>query len=140
VGEVDLMRDAFFGFEVLAGGIDGRSVTRPSHTTSATVSLVLENLAARAAEHVVRADFAEPDRKKRRLLSAIDAGDTSEEAVRAQLAALQLDLFGQTLAADHPHVLEAHNLFAAALTGSSAERAWQLTLYALLQDPRLLHY
>ncbi len=148
VGEVDLMNDSFFGFEVLAGGMDGISVTRPSTTTSATVTLVLENLAARAAEHAVSADFAEPDASKRRLLRLVEPLTQDDAAIRAQLARLMLVMFGEALEPNDGAVSDAAELFAAALAARTSTtidardvaRAWQLTLYALLQDPRFLHY
>ena len=52
IGRVDLMADSFLGYGVLAGGIDSIFVTRPSHTYSATSSLVLRNLARYGAGHV----------------------------------------------------------------------------------------
>jgi hypothetical protein len=147
VGEVDLMDDSFFGFEVLAGGIDGVSVTRPSTTTSATVTLVAENLAAHAAEHVVRADFAEPDAGKRRLLTLVSNTATEEATVRAQLVDLSLVLYGELLEPSDASISDALTLFTTTLGPSSVaatprqvERAWQLTLFAMLQDPRFLHY
>jgi len=147
VGEVDLMDDSFFGFEVLAGGIDGVSVTRPSSTTSATVTLVAENLAARAAEHVVRADLAEPDPARRRLLTRVSPTTTDEASVGAQLVDLSLALYGESVEVSEASIRDALALFTAALGTSTAaatprqvERAWQLTLYAMLQDPRFLHH
>ena len=44
IGEIDLMRDGFFGFSVLAGGIDAQYVTVPSHTFNVTSMLVFEQL------------------------------------------------------------------------------------------------
>jgi hypothetical protein len=148
VGEVDLMEDSFFGFEVLAGGIDGVSVTRPSNTTSATVTLVAENLAARAAKHVVSADFAEPDASKRRLLRLVEPLTQDDAAVRAQLVDWMLVMFGEELEPSDASVSDAVELFTAALAARASTtidardvaRAWQLTLYAMLQDPRFLHY
>jgi len=146
VGEIDLMEDSFFGFEVLGGGMDGVSVTRPSTTTSATVTLVSENLASRAAEHVVKADFDEPDKTRRRLLSRVDTTTADEASVRAQLVDLSIVLYGEFLDPDDAAITDASTLFFAALgttaapTPHQAERAWQVTLFAMLQDPRFLHY
>jgi hypothetical protein len=146
VGEIDLMADSFFGFEVLAGGMDGVSVTRPSTTTSATVTLVADNLASLAAEHVVEADFRESDKARRRLLTLVDPSTTDEASVKAQLADLSLMLYGEKLSADDASIAAASALFFDVLGPSAApvpkqiERAWQITIYALLQDPRFLHY
>jgi hypothetical protein len=146
VGEIDLMEDSFFGFEVLAGGMDGVSVTQPSTTTSATTTLVAESLASLAAEHVVEADLRESDKSRRHLLSLVDASTTDEASVRAQLVDLSLLLYGQKIAAEDTAITEASALFFDVLGPSSApvprqiERAWEITLYAMLQDPRFLHY
>jgi len=140
VGEVDLLSDAFFGFKVLAGGMDSYSVTRPSHTTSATVTLVLDALAARVAPHVVTLDFAN-EANRRWLLRGIEPTDTREAAVRAQLADLQLRLFAHPASADDPAVDDAWTLYQSVLdAGGDARRAWQVTLYAMLQDVRLVYY
>lgn len=146
VGEVDLMEDSFFGFEVLGGGMDGVSVTRPSTTTSATVTLVSENLASRAAQYVVKADFDEPDKARRRLLTKVETSTTDEASIRAQLVDLSLVMYGEFLRPDDAAITDASTLFFAALgtaprpTPHQIERAWQVTLFALLQDPRFLHY
>jgi hypothetical protein len=146
VGEIDLMEDSFFGFEVLAGGMDGVSVTRPSSTTSATVTLVAESLASLAAEHVVGADFRENDKSRRRLLSLVDTNTTDEASIKAQLVDLSLVLYGEPITADDMSITDASALFFNVLGPSSApvpkqiERAWEITLYAMLQDPRFLHY
>jgi hypothetical protein len=141
VGEVDLMDDAFFGFEVLAGGTDGNSVTRPSYTASATVALVLEGLAARAAEHVVASDFAIAPREQRRLLTVVEPDTRDEASLRAQLVELQLRVFGERAQAGDPAIDDALQLYQEARSqpGSDGPRAWSLTLFALLQDVRMLH-
>jgi len=141
-----LMEDSFFGFEVLAGGMDGVSVTRSSTTTSATVTLVAESLASLAAEHVVEADFDQADKSQRHLLKLVEPNTTDEASVQAQLVDLSLVLYGEQLAMDDASVRDASALFfnvlgaSAAPTPKQIERAWQLTLYAMLQDPRFLHY
>ncbi|HMI90221.1 MAG TPA: DUF1588 domain-containing protein, partial [Polyangiales bacterium] len=141
VGEVDLMDDAFFGFKVLAGGTDGNSVTRPSYTASATVALALEGLAARAARYVVANDFAIQARDQRRLLTQVEPDTRDEASLRAQLAELELRLFGERAAPDDPAIDDALQLYqgARALPGSDGQRAWTLTLFALLQDVRMLY-
>lgn len=143
VGEVDLMDDAFFGFEVLAGGTDGNSVTRPSYTASATVALTLEGLAARAAAYVVNADFAiaSAQREQRRLLTLVEPDTDDEATLRAQLVQLQLRMFGERLQPSDPAIDSALQLYRSvrALPGGDGARAWQLTLFALLQDVRMLY-
>ena len=141
VGEVDLMDDAFFGFEVLAGGTDGNSVTRPSYTASATVALTLEGLAARAAAFVVKDDFARKQRDQRRLLTLVEPDTSDEASLRAQLVELQRRMFGERLEPDDAAIDSALQLYqgARALPGGTAARAWELTLFALLQDVRMLY-
>jgi Protein of unknown function (DUF1585)/Protein of unknown function (DUF1588) len=141
IGDIDLMTDAFFGFKVLAGGIDSQSVTRPSRTMSATVTLTVQELSGRAAKYVVEQDLAHKDKSKRRLLELFDAADTSEAAVRAQLAALSLRLYGEVVEPDSPDVDAAYAVFSGAKSaGADGARALTLTLYAMLQDPRMVYY
>lgn len=137
IGRVDLMTDAFFGFKVLLGGTDGQGVARPSHTMNATATLALRGLAAHAAPFVVEQDFAE-DRADRRLLKIVDADTTDDNAIRAQLVALEQRLYGAT--ADET-VDAAAALFTEALGASGdVKRAWSVTLFAMLQDVRIAHY
>jgi hypothetical protein len=133
IGHVDLMTDAFLGFEVLSGGIDGVNVTLPSYTMNASSSIVLD-------EQVVENDFQWMDSRK--LLTRIGLDDTSESAVREQLAALQGRLFGTLAAVDSADTTRAWQLFQAALgeAGGDAKRAWKTVLYAMLQDPKVVYY
>ena len=126
IGRIDLMTDSFFGFEVLAGGTDAQSVSRPAHTQTSTSALVMRALAAHAAPAA---------------LGTIDAGLTEEAAVRAQLVRLQLRWLGETHEPTDPAVDEAWTLWSGAYAESGdATRAWTVTLYALLQDVRIAYY
>ncbi|MBL4687630.1 MAG: hypothetical protein JKY37_23745, partial [Nannocystaceae bacterium] len=141
IGTVDLLRDSFLGYQVLAGGIDSLYVTRPSHTYSATSTLVLASLAREAAHAVVEADFALADPGDRRLLTRIDANDTDESAVRDQIVALYLAILGEIVEADSADVDETLVLFTAAQTASGDPvRAWKVTITALMQDVRVAFY
>lgn len=138
---VDLMADSFLGYNVLLGGIDSLFVTRPSHTYSATASLVLRNLAREAADAVVDADFAQSDPSARRLLRQVGPSDTDETAIREQLVALHLRIFSSLVAADDPEIDETYELFVAALQHSGdVPRAWKVTLTAMLQDIKVAYY
>ena len=141
VGRVDLMKDDTVGFRVLAGGIDSFYVATPSHTFNATYSLVLRGLAAAAAGHVVASDFALADPAERALLTLVEPDTTGEAAVRGQLAALFVRLYGDFSPPDSEAVGEAYALFAQTLdrTGD-ASHAWKTTLTALLQDLRIATY
>jgi hypothetical protein len=142
IGRVDLVSDPFFGYGVLFGGTDAFYVTKPSHSMNATASAVLRNVAAKAASFVATSDFKQTDPAKRKLLTLADAGDTSEPAVRAQLAALHARVFGALDAPDSEAVSATYALFADALRASNgdARRAWTVTLFAMLQDVRLVFY
>src|SRR5690606_550586 len=102
IGLVDLMTDAFLGFDVMYGGTDGVNVTLASHTQNASSAIVQDALAAQAAEYVVENDFQWPSSKK--LLTAADVSATDEPSVRSQLAGLMERLFAETHAPDSPEV------------------------------------
>jgi hypothetical protein len=139
IGGVDLMTDALFGFEVISGGIDSVNVALPSHTMTATATVVLRGLAERAAEHVVDSDAQYPDSAK--LFREITPSETDETAVRNQLVALHAAIFALDVASDSPEIDAAYQLFTQALAASNdAERAWKLTISALLQHPRMAFY
>jgi hypothetical protein len=140
VGQIDLMNESLFGFEVLAGGIDSVNVTLPSQTMNASASLVLRALAARAAPYVVEHDFATADRTARKLLTKVEPSDVEEGAIRAQLALLMLRLYGQFTDPSSPEVSDAYQLFHDVLATADARRSWTATLFAMLQDVRLAHF
>ena len=142
IGEVDLMTESFFGFGVLGGGTDSQSVTRPSYTMNASSLLVLRSLAAHAAPYVVQGDLAVADADTRWLLRRVEDSTRDEETIRAQLVDLHLRLYGETHPPDSPAIDDAWTLFSAALAEPDAtpESAWELTLYALLQDIRIAYY
>lgn len=138
---IDLLDDSFFGYGVLAGGIDSQFVTRPAHTYGATASLVLRNLAREASDAVVDADLANPDQGSRHLLTLVTDADTDEAAIREQLAALHLRIFAHFVMPDGPEVDESYALFQAALDHSGeVSRAWKVTLVAMLQDVEIAYY
>jgi hypothetical protein len=139
IGDVDLMTDAFFGFKVLAGGTDGQGVTRPSNTMNATATLALRGLAGHAAPFVVSDDFAKA-RTSRRLFTLVDEDTRDEAAIRAQLVELQRRLYGEEHTPDDDSTSDAYALFEDALAASNPAHAWELTLFAMLQDIRVAYY
>jgi hypothetical protein len=140
LGRVELMEDSFLGYQVLAGGLDSIYVTRSSHTYSATVSLTLRMLAQNAADDAVEADFA-VEAGARRLLGLVEPTTTDEAAVRAQLVALWLRLYGVRVDADAPEIADGWTLWSGALAhAGDARRAWKVTLTAMLQDLRIAYY
>lgn len=140
VGDLDLIRGARFGFAVLAGGIDGLYVEQPTDTVNATTALVLRGLAQQAAAHVVADDFAQDDPGSRHLLHAVSPTDTDEATIKPQLVDLHARLFGELVDADDASVVAAWSLFSATATESDPERAWIVTLTAMLQDHRMMFF
>lgn len=139
-GTADLLQSDFIGYRVLAGGIDSYYVTQPVHTMNATSSLVARNAAAAAADFVVEHDAAAPA-GQRTLFVAAAVSETSEAAVRAQLAHLHGRIYGELVTADSPEVGETYQLFTEALAETNAaRRAWKVTLIGMLSDFRSLFY
>lgn len=139
-GQANLLRSDFAGFRALAGGIDSYFVTRPTHTTNAVSSLVLRALAATAAGYVVDDDF-NAGSGPRHLLTDVSTTETSEPAIRAQLATLHARIYGALDPAAGPEVSETYELFARALARTGDVRhAWKTTLTAMFGDVRVAHY
>jgi hypothetical protein len=140
VGIVDMMQDSFLGLNVLAGGIDAVAVTLPTHTMTASTSIVLDVFAARAADYVVDTDFQFTSSRK--LLTKVSETEQAEAVIREQLVELELRLYGASVTADSPEVSEAYELWKGALAeaGGDPKRAWKTTLQAMLEDARLVYY
>jgi len=140
-GTVDLARSDLFGYRALAGGIDGYFVTVPARTMSTSASLFLRRYAARAAGHVVEADFATSDPAARRLLRRVEPGGLDEAAARAQLVDLHLRLYGEVLAPDDVPITESWSILRAVhgRTGD-VRHAWKTLLTAMLQDVKIAYY
>ena len=139
-GTVDLARSDLFGFRSLAGGIDSYYVTTPARTMSTSASLFLRRYAARAAGHVVEADFAVPA-GERRLLRSVEPNVAEEASVRAQLVDLHLRLYGEVLEPSSGPITESWSVFRAvhARTGD-VRHAWKTLLTAMLQDVKIAYY
>jgi hypothetical protein len=140
VGTVELTTDSFLGFKVQAGGIDSYFVTLPSYTYNATASLFLRSFSEEAANFAVESDFSLPA-AQRKLLTHIEATDTSEASLRAQLADLHDRIFAHSVDPASSDVTDSLNLFNAALALSNdSKRAWKTTLAAMLQDFSIAYY
>jgi len=139
-GHVDLLDDDYLGFRVLAGGIDSYFVTVPTHTMTATASLVARRAASLAAAQVVAHDADAPAAERRLFTrAAVDAIDPA--SVRAQLAELHARIYGQLVAPDSDDLVDAAALFHDALAASGdPRRAWTVTLSGMLSDLRALYY
>jgi len=142
IGTLDLLNDSLFGFEVLLGGIDSVNVTLPAHTMTASASLVLRGLAARASAYVVEQDFAIPRLEQRKLFRLVAETDTDESPLRAQLAELHTLLYGELIEPSDDRVTESYTLFLDALSQSNGDvqRAWKTTLFGMLQDIRMTYF
>lgn len=130
VGEVDLLATDRFGYRGMAGGVEGFQVTEPSFAYNPTRMLVLQTLAAEAAEAVVTADLAAP-RAKRRLLRAVGDDD------RAAVVDLYARILGERLEPTSPEADAALALLTAGRARGDEAGGWTLLLTALLQDPRI---
>ena len=139
-GRVDYLDDDYFGFRVLAGGIDSWFVTAPTHTMNATASLVTRTIARQAAEFVV-ADDAAAAPGHRRLFTRATPTDTDPARVRAQLAELHARIFSELVEPDDPVLDDDEALFQGALAaGGDPRRAWAVTLTGMLADLRAVYY
>jgi hypothetical protein len=139
-GHVDYLDDDYFGFRVLAGGIDSYFVTAPTHTMSATASLTARTVAQKAAASVVAAD-ASPPPAARQLFTRAAVDDTDPAHVRAQLAELHARIYSELVAPDDPALDDTLALFDGALAASGdPRRAWTVTLTGMLSDLRAIYY
>lgn len=139
-GLVELVEDAVLGYKVLAGGTDGIGVLTEAHTFNAPMAAFWATFAAEAAGTVVEADFAVPA-AERRLLTLVDAETRDEDAIRAQLVQLHLQLLGEAVAPDDPQVDDSFALLTgAAQRSGDARHGWKVLLTAMLQDARFTHY
>ncbi|HHO53405.1 MAG TPA: DUF1592 domain-containing protein [Deltaproteobacteria bacterium] len=139
-GAVDLLGTDLYGVRSMMGGIDGYTVTHPTHTPTPTQQLALQIVAQEAAGFVVGSDLQLP-REQRRLLDQIEAGEAEEGRVRLQLARLHLRILGEHVAAWGPQVDLTYGLWAGAFahSGDPAE-GWRVAIAALLQDPHMVLY
>ncbi len=139
VGAVPLMRDYLWGYRTLAGGPNNFDTIHHLRTADPTTLLALRALAERSARHVVAHDFSTVDEAY--ILTDKDAQEGAPEALGRQISALHLRLYGEDVAPDSPQVQSGVALWTAVNVASrSAERAWQVLLAAMFQDPRILFY
>ncbi|MEQ1505537.1 MAG: DUF1592 domain-containing protein [Myxococcota bacterium] len=140
-GAIDLAQSDVFGYRAMSGGVDGLTVTHPTHTVTPVKLLVATRFATEAASYVVRTDFdAAP--ADRHLLGGVEADTTDEAAIRAVLAELSLKILTERVDPAGPEVDGWYDLFAGALAdhGGDTRAAWTVTISAFLRDPTLLYY
>ena len=136
-GLVDMFNNDLYGFRTILGGIDGTEVMTPSHATSPTRVLAVEQMANDAAAATVAAD-ARAAAGDRRLLDLVDPTAPHDPNRRRQIARIAQRL----LAVDDPAIVDdLDDLFERTLarTGDPLP-AWINVVAALLQDPRVVFY
>lgn len=139
--DVDLANSDLYGFRSMMGGIDGYTVSHPTHSPTPTKLLAMGRMADEAAGFVVDADFGLPI-GSRRLFNGIELNDVSEVAVKGQIAGLYKRIIGVPVPVHDPAVVLVYDrLFAPVLAGGgTASDAWKLTVSGLLQDPAMMFW
>ena len=76
------------------------------------------------------------------MLTKVDETTRDEATIRDQLVDVHLRFYGERVTADSPEIDAAWGLFSGALEDPEADpwRAWQFTLFAMLQDVRITYY
>ena len=119
---------------------DGYFVTAPTHTMSATATLVARAAARQAAAFVVDHDATSLP-SGRRLFTRAAVDDVDPSHVRDQLAELHARIYSELVEPDDPVLDDTQALFTAALDASGdARRAWTVTLTGMLSDLRAIYY
>lgn len=136
-GPVDLGRSDRFGYHSMSGGTDSFWIVRPTHEPSPIKALTMERFAWNAAGFVVDTDFALPA-AERWLLHGVEAATEDEPTVRAQLAALQLRILGESASPNDAVIDEMYALFLGARATLDVPSSWKLVIAALLQDPGMV--
>jgi hypothetical protein len=137
-GIFDVVTSNYFGFGLLAGGTDAFFSPEPMRTMSTTSLLVLQTLAAEAAQWVVENEsaLAANDRK---VFNNFDLTKFGKTAVKQQLVSMSQRFFADTpeLAAER-----ADDLFVLfdELRANGLARAWTVTLAAMLSDPDMAYF
>ena len=138
-GDVPILADDLLGFRAMSGGIDGSTVTMPTHLPTPTKLLTMAMVAEEAAGHVVERDLDAPS-GSRQLLQTVDRTTTDEATVRAELVHLHSRISGLSVAADSPDVDDALALWQAVAESDSPTLAWKTVIAAMLQSPEVLYY
>ncbi len=126
------------GVRTLAGGADGRTVTRNAELPNATALLVQQRLAEAGASYAVATERPLAP-EQRHLFTEIDFTETSAPA--EQIQRLHLLVFGRRVAPDGEEVAANQALWEElyAIDGDPAA-AWAGLLSALLRDPDFISY
>jgi hypothetical protein len=140
-GPIDLATSDVFGYRAMSGGIDGLTVTRPTHTVTPVKLMVAARFATEAAAHVVATDFASPD-DARRLLHGVGPETDDPEVLRATLVDLYLRVLSVRVRPHDDEIDALLDLWSVTRDehGGDIRAAWTVVLSALLQDPTLFYY
>jgi hypothetical protein len=137
-GAFPLLGSDEYGYRAMAGGVDGRNVTSPTHRFGPMRMLTLQALAGEAAGFVVDRDFAKADKGKRKLLTLVDAQDEGEDLVKQQIAALHARVLGELVDPASPEVQLSYDLWNDA--GLAPAARWKLLLAAMFFDHRIAFF
>lgn len=132
------------GLVVLAGGIDSRYVTTPSHDPSVGIVFVQERLAQAAGHHVALHDLDEDRTDEAILLRYVtvnDVPETNPEAFANQIRSLYVDVTGHALPEDAEEVEQLTALWKQLYSvNASPVQSWAGVVSVVLRDPAILFY
>ncbi len=123
------------GYRVLAGGVDGYSVTSPQAIPGLTWELVNKRIAQASAQLIVERDLAHADAT---ILSVGLEARPGEVAFDDQLAALHWRFFA--VRTDDAWVAEMGALWTSVLAIEGPTSAWEAVLEACFRDPLFVAY
>jgi hypothetical protein len=136
---LDLLTNDELGYRVLAGGVDGLSVTLPNEEPAIPRAAVMLRLAEAASSYVAMADFDLPQ-ADRRLLTVAEPDDRPEDAAFAeQLSLLHRRLHGRD-ATEEELAEELALASEMAASGAAGPELWQALIELLLRDPAFWTY
>jgi hypothetical protein len=130
------LRSDLTGYRVMAGGVDGQTVSRLGSSDNVTRSLVNRRLAQAAAQAVVERDMAATADERLLLgtvLEDLEHVDVESPEFEAELQRLHLRIHSHRAPADR--IEEEVALFAEVQAASGAQQAWSSLVSLLLRDP-----
>jgi hypothetical protein len=138
-GQIRALSDDVIGFRAMSGGVNGSSITSPTHTPTPVKLLVLAAYAEESAGYVVLTDFDLPI-AERMLFTELDVEEQDEEIVRMQITRLFERILQVETDPDSTEITAAYELWANFTTPTDTTTAWETLLAALFQSPEVLFY
>ena len=133
----ELLDSDIYGYRILAGGLDGLTVTAPSRSPGLTWALVTKRAAQGTASLAV--DQALVQGQETGLLEGLDLEDLpGDPAFESALDALHWQLFGQRSDANWRASIT--DLWSQVEALEGAQSAWTTVLTVTLRDPEFLSY